>query len=204
MKKRNAFAALALAVAIAIGSAACGDDDGSDTAGDSGDDGGGSDAAGNSGDDDTAEHSREDYVVLLGGAGEGMSDKEANCISAAVVDVVGVGALEQANAWDKIQENPDGSLADYGVVVDEAQVNAIADGVGACVDVPRLFEEMLVTGEDVSRELAACLASGLDEGALERIVAVTMASGEAALDADPTLTAGIEQAALDCSAQGIS
>ena len=203
MMKRNALAALALAVAIAMGSAACGDDDGSDAAGSS-DDNGGSAAANDSGDDDTAEHSRDDYVTLLGGGGEGLNDEEANCISAAVVDVVGVDALEQANAWDKIQENPDGSLADYGVVVDEAQVAAIADGVGACVDVPRLFQEMLVTGEDVSRELAACLASGLDEGALERIVAVTMTSGEAALDADPTLTAGIEQAALDCAAQGIS
>lgn len=191
MKKRNAVAALALAVAIAMGSAACGDDDGSD-------------AAGNSGDDNAGEHSREDYVVLMGGAGEGMTDEEASCISAAVVDVVGVDALEQANVWDKIQADPDGSLADYGVVVDEAQVAAIADGVGACVDVPQLFEEMFVTGEDLSPELAACLASGLDEAALEQALAISLTQGEAALDADPTFTAGVERAALDCTAQGIS
>jgi hypothetical protein len=207
MKKRNAVAALALAVAIAMGSAACGDD-GSDAAGNSGNDDGGSDAAGNSGDDsgddNAGEHSREDYVVLMGGAGEGMTDEEANCISAAVVDVVGVDALEQANVWDKIQADPDGSLADYGVAVDEAQVAAIADGVGACVDVPHLFEEMFVTGEDMSPELAACLASGLDDAALEQALAISLAQGEAALDADPTFTAGVEQAALDCTAQGIS
>lgn len=206
MMKRNALAALALAAAIAMGSAACGDDDGADTAGSSGD--GGSDTAGtsgdDSGDDDTAEHSREDYVALLGGAGEGLSDQEANCISGAVIDVVGVDALEQANAWDKILQNPDGSLADYGVVVNEAQVAAIADGVGACVDMPRLFEEMFQAGEDLSPELAACLASGLDEAALEQAFAISIAQGEAALDADPTFTAGVEQAALDCTAQGIS
>jgi hypothetical protein len=34
--------------------------------------------------------------------------------------------------------------------------------------------------------------------------AITIAHGEAALDADPTFTAGVEQAALDCTAQGIS
>ena len=206
MMKRNALAALALAAAIAMGSAACGDDDGSsDTAGNNSnsDDDGGSDTAGNS-DDDTAEHSREDYVALLGGAGEGLSDQEANCISGAVIDVVGVDALEQANAWDKILQNPDGSLADYGVVVNEAQVAAIADGVGACVDMPRLFEEMFQAGEDLSPELAACLASGLDEAALEQAFAISIAQGEAALDADPTFTAGVEQAALDCTAQGIS
>ena len=205
MMKRNALAALALAVALAMGSAACGDDDGADTAGNNSnsDDDGGSDTAGNS-DDDTAEHSREDYVALLGGAGEGLTDQEANCISGAVIDVVGVDALEQANAWDTILQNPDGSLADYGVVVNEAQVAAIADGVGACVDMPRLFEEMFQAGEDLSPELAACLASGLDEAALEQAFAISIAQGEAALDADPTFTAGVEQAALDCTAQGIS
>ncbi|HKA84474.1 MAG TPA: hypothetical protein VKD21_11455 [Acidimicrobiales bacterium] len=193
MKKRNAVVALALTMAIAMGSAACGDDDD-----------GGDDAAGTGGDDNTAEHSRDDYVALLGGGGEGMTDDEANCISAAVVDVVGVDALEQANAWDRFQEDPDGSLADYGVVVSEAQVTAIADGVGACVDAQQLFQEMFATGEDLSPELASCLASGIDAGTLHQAFAITIAKGEAALDADPTFTADVEQAALDCAAQGVT
>jgi hypothetical protein len=193
MRRRNAAVAATLAVLLTAGVGACGDD------------GGGGEAGGDGGDsaDSGAEHSRDDYVALLAGGGEGMSEQQAQCISEAVVDTIGVDALEEAGVWDDLQADPEAALADYGVVVGEQQVSAISTGIGACIDVRELFEQMTVA-DGSSPALAACLSAGIDDTTLQRLIAVSIVAGEPGMDADAELVSAIETAARSCSEQGIS
>jgi hypothetical protein len=194
MRRRNAAVAATLAVLLTAGVGACGDDGG----GGGGASGDGGDSAGSG-----AEHSRDDYVALLAGGGEGMSDQQAQCISEAVVDTIGVDALEEAGVWDDLQADPEGALADYGVVVGEQQVSAISAGIGACIDVREFFEEMTVA-DGGSPALAACLSAGIDDTTLQRLIAVSIVAGEPGMDAEAELVSAIETAARSCSEQGIS
>jgi hypothetical protein len=180
MRMRNPVAGIALAVAISLGAGACADE-------------------GNS-----TEHSRDDYVALLAGGGEGLSDQEAQCISEAVVDTVGVGALEEAGVWDKALDDPEGALADFGVVVDDAQVAVIGEGVGGCVELAQVFQEMSAADGEMSPEAAACLTTGLGDAMLQRIIATAIVMGDAGLDADAELVTALETTARSCAEQGIT
>jgi hypothetical protein len=150
-------------------------------------------------------HDRADYVaVLSGGSAEGLSDEESECGAEVIVDVVGVDALEEADAFDKIQDEPDGSLADYGVELDEAQLAELGQGVSGCFDARAVFQETLTSGGQVSPELASCVLDAIDDASFERLLAISVARGEAALDTDPELSGMFEQAAADCASAGVT
>jgi hypothetical protein len=206
MRRRMAVASTALVMVLALGAGACGSDD-SDDAGSNGDGGSGSDqttttteatAAG-----DGAAHTRDEYVTLLGGGGDGFTEDEARCMAEAVVDTIGVDTLEQADAFAQIEDDPDATLTDVGVVLDDQQVSALGAAIGACVDLRAKFEEQMAA-DGMSAALAACLAQGLDETMLQRTVVLSMVGGDAALDADPQLGPAVDSAATACAAQGIS
>jgi hypothetical protein len=135
------------------------------------------------------------------GTGEGFSEEEADCIAAALVDVVGVEELEAAGAWDRIQDDPDGSLADFGITLDESQSSTLFDGMNECKDMRAYFEETLTT-EGLPPELSACVLDGIDDATLQRIIMAGFTEGDAGLDAEADLTAAVEQAASECAAAG--
>lgn len=205
MRRRMAGASIALITVLALGAGACGGDD-SDDAGSNGDGGSGSDqtttteatATG-----DGAAHTRDEYVTLLGGGGEGFTEDEARCMAEAVVDTIGVDTLEEADAFAQIEDDPDATLTDVGVVLDDQQVSALGAAIGACVDLRVKFEEQMAA-DGMSAALAECLAGGLDETMLQRTVVLSMVGGDAALDADPQLGPAVDSAATACAAQGIS
>jgi hypothetical protein len=148
-------------------------------------------------------HDRADYVAIMGGDAEGFTEEEADCVSAATVDAIGVDTLEEADAFDKIQDNPDGSLSDYGITLTEEQTGALYDGLNECKDLRAFFEETL-TGSGLSPELAGCVMDQIDEPTLERIIVTSFTSGEEALDSDADLTSAFESAATNCASQGIT
>lgn len=148
-------------------------------------------------------HDRADYVAIMGGDAEGFTEEEADCVSAATVDAIGVDTLEDADAFDKIQENPDGSLSDYGITLTDEQTGALYDGLNECKDLREFFQETLA-GSGLSAELAQCVMDRIDEPTLERIIVTSFTEGEEALDNDEDLTATFSTAATDCAAQGIS
>jgi hypothetical protein len=169
------YAVAALLLTVGLGAAACGDDG----------------------------HSRADYVAAMGGEGSGFTADEAECAAGAVVDVVGVDALEEAGAFEKIQDNPDGDLSDWGIVVDDAQGPDLYAGLNDCKDMREFFTEALTSQGGVTPEGASCVVDGIDEATFSQMMVAGFVDGEAALDANPEFQGALEQAATDCAASGV-
>lgn len=174
MGRRIRATSLLLAV-IAVGTAGCG----------SGDDG----------------HDRADYVDILSGGVEGITDQESTCMSEATVDVIGVDALEEAGAYDKVAENPDGSLSDFGVTLSDEQKSTFFRELNGCKDMRDLFEETLVSSGGLTPELAECVVGKVDDPTFERIIVTSFTDGDDALDDDADLTSVFQTATAECAAE---
>jgi hypothetical protein len=144
-------------------------------------------------------HDRADYVRALGGAGEGFTEEESTCAAGAMVDVVGVDALEDADAFDTIQDNPDGSLSDFGITLTEAQGGELYAGLNECKDLRAFFQESLTTS-GLAPDLAQCVMDKIDEPTLQGIIVTSFTEGDEGLDADPGLSATFESAGTECAA----
>lgn len=164
---------LLAAGAIAIAAAACGGDDGND---------------------------RADFVTALTGPADEVASEEDNrCIAEKIVDVVGVDALEEADVIDKIEDNPDAPLADYGVELDDDQTSTLSEEIGECVDLRAFFVDELTSGpQALSEEDAECFVDELDDETVGRAFVVTISEGDAALENDADLTTAFEEAVITC------
>ncbi|HEY7072066.1 MAG TPA: hypothetical protein VH479_18205 [Acidimicrobiales bacterium] len=169
------YGAAALLLTVSLGAAACGDDG----------------------------HSRADYVAVMSKAGSGFSADEAKCAAGALVDVVGVDNLEKADAFQKIQDNPDGNLSDYGITLDEAQGPELFAGLNDCKDMRQFFTEAMSSGGGLPAEAASCVVDGIDDATFSSMIIASFMDGEAAMDANPEFQGAIEQAATDCASSGV-
>jgi hypothetical protein len=169
------YGAAALLLTLSLGAAACGDDG----------------------------HSRADYVAVMSKAGSGFDADEAKCAAGKLVDVVGVDALEEADAFQKIQDNPDGNLSDYGIALDDAQGSDLYAGLNDCKDMRQFFTEAMSSEGGLPPEGASCVVDGLDDSTLSQMIIASFVDGEAAMDANPEFQGAIEQAASDCVASGV-
>jgi|SoiMethySBSTD1v2_1073268.scaffolds.fasta_scaffold67259_2 hypothetical protein len=197
------YAATALLLAVSLGAAACGGDD-DDSASNTTDTTGGSNEQSSS--DSGTGHNEADYVAALSdsaGEGLGLSDEEAGCFAGVLVDVVGVDGLEQVGAFDKIQDNPEGNLADYGIELDDQQSADLFDGLNGCTDLRGMLETEIASDGSVPPEGAACLVDNLDDDTFAQLMTAALTEGESALNADPDLEAALEQSAADCIAAGV-
>jgi hypothetical protein len=170
---RYVRAAEGLLVVVAVAASACSGDDGND---------------------------RGDFVAALTGpADEAANEEENRCIAEKIVDVVGVDALEEADIIDKIEDDPDAPLADYGVELDEEQTATLSEDMGECVDLRAFLAQELTSGpEPLTPEDAECFVDGLDDATLGRAFVVAIAEGDAAVENDAKLTAAFEESALAC------
>lgn len=143
---------------------------------------------------------RGDYIAALsGGAGEGFSEDEARCLAEVLVDTVGVEQLEEADVLDKIQDNPDGSLGDYGITLTEEQSAAAFDGLNECTDLRAMFVDMLASLSGLSADLAACVMDNIDDATFERLIMTSLTQGEAGLDSDQELVTSFQTAGANCA-----
>jgi hypothetical protein len=187
-----------LLLAAILGAAACGGDD---------DDSSSDTTSGTSADssDSGDGHSKDEYVALMGGGdeGQGITDEEGDCFAGVLVDTIGVDTLEEAGAYEQIQDNPDGNLSDYGLTLDESQGAALYEGLNGCKDLRAFFEEQLASGADpVPPEAAACIATSVPDAAFARLWVVAFTDGEDAVSTDPEVSGALTQAATDCAAAG--
>lgn len=148
-------------------------------------------------------HDRADYIGILSGGVEGITDEESTCMSSAAVDTIGVDALEDADVYDKIQENPDGSLADFGITLTDEQQSSLYDDLDACKSMRELFQETLESSGGLSPALAECVVGKIDDATFERIIMTTYTQGDDALDDDPALTDLYRTATTECADQGV-
>jgi hypothetical protein len=170
------YAAAALLLTASLGAAACGGDDG---------------------------HSRVDYVAIMSKPDAGFTADEAECAAGAFVDVVGVDALEEADAFDKIQDNPDANLSDYGIMLEDAQGADLYAGLNDCKDMRVFFTDAMSSEGGLPPEGASCIVDGIDDATFSQIIVASFMEGDAALDSNPEIQGAIEQAATDCAASGV-
>jgi hypothetical protein len=193
--RHRTSAAAAVLLALSLSAAACsGDDDDTGSADES------TTTTGESAESsDSGGHDRADYIALLGGGGNGFTDEQAQCMAGVLVDTIGVESLEASGAFDKILADPDGDLTTYGVALDEAQAMVFYQGSNACTDLRAWYVDQLTGGDDpLSPEAAACMSNALDDATFARMWAVSFTQGEEGLNADPVLTAAVDQAAMNC------
>jgi hypothetical protein len=197
------YAATALLLAVSLGAAACGGDD-DDSSSNTTDTTSGSNEQSSS--DSGGGHDRADYEAALStGASEslGVTDDEAGCFADTLIDVIGVDQLEAAGAYDKIQDNPEGNLADYGIELDDEQGAELFDGLNGCADLRGLLVDEISADGSVPPEGATCMVDNLDDDTFAQLMTAALTQGESELSADPDLQGSLEQAAADCMAAGV-
>jgi hypothetical protein len=174
--RRYARGAVALVGAAAMAASACGGDDDND---------------------------RADYVTALSGTGDTeFTEEEGRCFAEALVDAVGVEALEEADVLGQLEENPNADPSQLGLDLDEAQGSAFFGDANECVDLRVFFEETLASEGGLTPELASCVMEQIDDATFERLMVVSFTEGDAGLNADPELSATFEQAGAQCAAAG--
>jgi hypothetical protein len=149
------------------------------------------------------EPTREDYAAALGEGTVGLSNADSMCFGLAIVDAVGFERLQQANAFDLMAADSDASLADMGITLDEAQTAALLDGLHQCGDMRAMFKNVLAADGTMLPEAANCVIDGLDDALFDRVLVVSIAGGEQALNADPELVRGLQDAVLTCAQAGV-
>jgi hypothetical protein len=149
----------------------------------------------------TGPHDKAAYVALLrahaGRQLDGVTDEEVECVLGGFVDAVGVDQLEAAGIYESVQANPEGTLAESGLILDEAQGGTFAATLTGCVDVRAWFKTVLASGS-VSPEAAACVVDHVDDPTLTRLWTLAFTGGQDALVADPALTSSFQQASSAC------
>jgi hypothetical protein len=149
------------------------------------------------------EPTREDYAAALGEGTVGLSNADSMCFGLAIVDAVGFERLQQANAFDLMAADSDASLADMGITLDEAQTAALLDGLHQCGDMRAMFKNVLAADGTMLPEAANCVIDGLDDTLFDRLLVVSIAGGEQALNADPELVTGLQDAVLTGAQAGV-
>lgn len=140
---------------------------------------GGADAAGG------APSTVDAYVEALAAdlASDGVADvfvfegREASCLAEGLVAAIGVDALNDVGVAPA-ELSAEVTLAELGVDVDDAQLEAIAGTIEACVDVSEEFVAASQVVLGPFAEDADCLAAGVDVDAAARGVAGILAGGE--------------------------
>ena len=149
------------------------------------------------------EPTREDYAAVFGEGTVGLSNADSMCFGLAIVDAVGFERLQDANAFDMMAADPDASLADMGITLDEAQSATLLDGLHQCGDLRTMFKNVLAADGTMPPEAANCVIDGLDDALFDRLLVVSISGGEQALNADPQLVSGLQDAIIACVQAGV-
>jgi hypothetical protein len=149
------------------------------------------------------EPDREDYAAALGAGTVGLAEADRMCFGLAIVDAVGFEQLQDAGAFAVMEADADASLADMGISLDEAQTATLLDGLHQCGDLRAMFKDVLAAGGTMPADAATCVVDGLDDALFDRLLVVSIAGGEDALDADPQLVSGLQNAVVTCVQAGV-
>lgn len=163
MTRTRRLAAVAVTAAFALSLAACSDDESS---------GGGSASS--------EEQPYVDAAAASLAADEEMplDEGETECVATLMVTTVGVDRFEEAGVEPADLEDPEFDISDAGVELTEEDADAIASGLGDCVDITELFAQSMAADEELSDEDADCLRENLDEEQLTALLASELAGEE--------------------------
>lgn len=123
-------------------------------------------------DSETAEG--EDYVdAIVEGAeveDNPFTRDELRCLSAALVDAVGIEALQDAVSPDEIRQNPDRSMTEHGISLDEEQANQIIDQSTECGLDFRELMRAFMSESGLSDADIACVDEAISDEAVRQLM----------------------------------
>ncbi|HEY8545082.1 MAG TPA: hypothetical protein VIL36_08540 [Acidimicrobiales bacterium] len=156
-------------------------------------------AAACGGGDDGA--SKQDYVDALSGVepGDPFTEEEARCVTGEMVDIVGLDTLNENDVLDKAEDDPDGSLRDFGVVLTEEQRAELGPAMGECLDVRAAMVAELSSDPSVGPELAECLGNEIPQEIWEALLVTGLADGDQAGEGQEELMAQMQAAGEACA-----
>jgi hypothetical protein len=171
-------AAVAVAVGLVLVLAACGGDDES----------GGGDL-------------REQYVDAIALAEEDQdtpfSGDDVRCYAEAVVDGIGVDALEAGTTPAEIEQAGAFDPVTAGIELTEEDAEAVVDGVSTCVDLREVFLDQLGAEGSATPEQIACVDEEVDDELLESFYVASLMSGDDG-EAQATASVELQAAAMPC------
>jgi hypothetical protein len=126
-----------------------------------------------------------------------LSADEARCISAGVVDSIGLDAM-QATTPDEILANPDSDLSSLGISADQTQTDELAESINGCVDTTQLFVETFEQ-QGVPGDVVDCVEQRLDADAAAGYLAASYAGAPEVRDATNT---AMDELLSSCEAGG--
>jgi hypothetical protein len=167
-------------------------------AGDSADEGDAGDSGG-SGDGAT----REDYVEALSvvGADDTFTQEDAECVSGALVDVVGLDVLNEHDVLAQVSQTggANWSLADFGVEVDQDTKAELADEVGGCLDVKAAMVGQLAADPSIGPDVAACIGEQVDADLWPQLLVLGLTSGDTPAPEDQALADRMLEVGTTCA-----
>ena len=179
---RRIMLAVTMVVMCGLPAAACGDDDGGGSGGESG----------------SAEGQEYVDAIVASNDGPELTDEENECFARAFVDAVGVEELQGAVSPDEIRANPATTPQEFGITLDADQADALWNDVNECMDVRAAFVEGMTEGEDVSEEAVNCLEDAIDDDLLKRVMVTSLMEGDEALDQDEELMSDLIGVLSEC------
>jgi hypothetical protein len=166
MIRTRRLAAVATAAALTLALGACGDDDGGSSA-------------------SSEEQPYVDAAAASLAAEEDtpFTEEESECVATLMVQTIGVDRLEEAGIEPADFQDSDLDLSEAGIEYSAEDQEAIANGLGDCVDVVDLFAESMAADGEVADEDIECMRDNVDE---EQITALLASSfgGEEEMDED--------------------
>lgn len=164
-------------------------DSGDADAGDSGDPGDGA--------------SRDDYVEALSvvGPDDPFTQEEAECVSGAVVDVIGLDVLNEHDVLAQVSETggTNWSLADFGVEVDQDTKTEMAAEVDGCLDVKAAMLAQLEADPSIGPDVAACIGEQVEAEAWPMLLVLGLTAGETPAPEDQALAERMREVGSTCA-----
>lgn len=111
---------------------------------------------------------------------DGVDDDRAECVGAAIVEVVGIDVLQDAVTPDELRDSPTGDLRVFGVEVGEDRVEDLAGRYDQCLD---LTEHVFGSAEGAPPQLVRCIQDNVTEEDLAFYAAADAVGSQQLLDA---------------------
>lgn len=124
----------------------------------------------------------------------GFDEEESRCFAEAIVDAVGVGALQEAATPEEIRASPEDDPLD-AVEVDRSQAEAIYDDTDGCIEYREVFLNAARRQGELSDAQLECLDEALTDDLVRNYLVATFDEEEEALqDAEQAF----DEAAASC------
>jgi hypothetical protein len=158
----------------------------------------GDDGAGGSGGQSSDEG--QEYVDALVAASEdeAATAEDIECYARSLVEGVGVDVLREARVTPEDMSDPDASLNDFGITLDDGQVDAFWGDLNQCMDVRAFFFGSLAADGELSDETVDCLGDTMDDDLIRRFIVGAIAEGEDAFQEDDQLTSDLAGVFSEC------